>query len=101
MASYRALIEGKNFLLSLDGKVARHGFFQTVFVGATDPATAESEALSKVKGDETLKAQTQNATDDPPVLYVESLEEVEDSEVPSDAHGRTYYQEKQWWQLWK
>ena len=101
MATYRALIEGKNFLLSQDGKIARHGFFQTVFVAATDPATAESVALSRVKGDEALRAQTQNAADDPPVLYVESLEEVEDSEAPSDPRGRTYYQEKQWWQFWK
>jgi hypothetical protein len=101
MAAYRALIEGRNFLLDQGGKIARHGFFQTVFVTATDPAAAESEALSKVRGDAELKAQTQNTADDPPVLYVESVVEIDDSELPADPRGRTYYQEKQWWQFWK
>ena len=101
MATYRALIEGKNFLLSVDGNLTRHGFFQTVFVGAPDPATAESEALKSVRGDEALRVQTQNALDDPPILYVESVEEVEDNASPSQPRGRTYYREKQWWQFWK
>ena len=101
MATYRALIEGRNFLLNQDGKVARHGFYQTVFVGAADPATAESEALNKVRSDETLKAQTRNSPDDPPMLYVESLDELEGGEVSDNPRGRTYYPEKQWWQFWK
>jgi len=101
MATYRALIEGKNFLLSQDGKIARHGFYQTVFVGAPDPASAESEALNKVRSDEALRAQTQNAADDPPMLHVESLVELDGGEVPESPRGRTYYLEKQWWQFWK
>jgi hypothetical protein len=101
MATYRALIEGRNFLLSQDGKIARHGFYQTVFVGAADPTTAESEALNKVRSDATLKALTQNSTDDPPMLYVDSLYEMEGSEVPDNPRGRTYYLERQWWQFWK
>jgi len=100
MATYRALIEGKNFLLSQDGKLARHGFYQTVFVSAPDPASAESEALNNVRSDEALTAQTQNAADDPPMLHVESLDEL-DGEVPESPRGRTYYLEKQWWQFWK
>ena len=101
MAAYRAMVEGKNVLLSQGGKVSRHGFFQTVFVMAPDVASAEAAALSIVKGDEALRAQTLNAANDPPILYVESLYDAEGDEVPDSPRGRTYYLEKKWWQFWK
>jgi hypothetical protein len=36
MAAYRAMIEGRNFLLAIDGKVRRYGFYQTVFLECAD-----------------------------------------------------------------
>ena len=102
MPKYRALIEGRNFLLSFDGKVRRHGFYQTVHVESPDPAQAETDAIHIVKGNAELKQLTQNDVQDPPMLYLASLDEFEDSaELPANPKGRTYFAERQWWQFWK
>lgn len=101
MPAYRALIEGRNFLLDLDGRPRRHGFYQTVFVQSSDPAEAEAAAIRAVKDDPELKHMAQNRADDPPMLYVDALYELESAEPLPEAKGRTYYIEKSWWQLWK
>src|SRR5690348_15774031 len=80
MPAYRALIEGRNFLLAVDGKTRRHGFYQTVFVRVADSSEAESAAIQVVKDDAELKQLAQNAHDDPPMLYLDSLEEADDSD---------------------
>lgn len=101
MPAYRALIEGRNFLLALDGKTRRHGFYQTVFVKAPDPTAAESNAIRVVKDDIALRDMAQNEARDPPMLFLDSLHELEDSETLPESKGRTYYVEKHWWQFWK
>jgi hypothetical protein len=101
MSSYRALIEGRNFLIALDGKPRRLGFYQTVFVAAADPGEAEAAAIRAVKDDVELKEMAQNEAHDPPMLYLESLEQLDDSESLQVAEGRTYYVEKHWWQFWR
>jgi hypothetical protein len=101
MPAYRALIEGRNFLLALDGATRRHGFYQTVFVQSADPVEAEATALQTVKDDAELKRMAQNQAHDPPMLYVDALFELEGSEALPEAKGRTYYIEKSWWQFWK
>ena len=100
MPSYRATIEGRNFLLNLEGRNRRLGFYQTVFVDGSDPAEAESNAIGVVKSDEELLQSAQNDPDDPPMLYLDSLEEVEGSGTSPTADGRTYFVEKRWWQFW-
>jgi len=101
MPTYRALIEGRNFLLNVDGKTRRHGFYQTVFVSGSDPRDAESNAIRVVKDDAELKQMAQNAQHDPPMLYLDSLDEIVESKEMPVAKGRTYYVEKQWWQFWR
>jgi hypothetical protein len=101
MPSYRALIEGRNFLVSVDGRTRRHGFYQTVFVQGVDPTDAEANAIQIVKDDAQLKQMTQNAQSDPPMLVLDSLYEAEVSELPPVATGRTYFVEKHWWQFWR
>jgi hypothetical protein len=101
MPAYRALIEGRNFLLALDGKTRRHGFYQTVFVQTADPAEAEATALRVVKDDAELKHMAQNHAHDPPMLYVDAICELECSDPLPEAKRRTYYIEKSWWQFWK
>jgi hypothetical protein len=101
MPSYRALIEGRNFLVSVEGRTRRHGFYQTVFVQAADPIVAEADAIQIVKDDAQLKQMTQNDQSDPPMLLLDSLYEIEASGTPPDVTGRTYYVEKHWWQFWR
>lgn len=101
MPAYRALIEGRNFLLAFDGKTRRHGFYQTVFVRGSNPTDAEAAAIQAVKDDADLKRLGQNERGDPPMLHLDSLDEIDDSESLPSAKGRTYYVEKHWWQFWK
>jgi hypothetical protein len=101
MPAYRALIEGRNFVLDVEGRKGRYGFYQTVFVRGADPSEAEINAVGIVKGDSELKLATQNESNDPPMLYLDSLEELEASDLPPNENGRTYYVEKRWWQFWR
>jgi hypothetical protein len=101
MAAYRAMIEGRNFLLAIDGKVRRYGFYQTVFLECADQAEVEAAAIRVVKGDAELKQLAQNEQSDPPMLFLDSFNELDPTEPLPTARGRTYYVEKQWWQLWK
>ena len=101
MPAYRALVVGRNFLLALDGKPRRHGFYQTVFVQSSDPAEAEAAALRAVKDDTELKRMAQNAAGGPPMLYVDALYELEGSDPLPETKGRTYYIDKSWWEFWK
>ncbi len=101
MAAYRAMIEGRNFLLSMDGKARRYGFYQTVFLECAGPSEVEAAAIQVVKGDAELKQLAQNAHSDPPMLFLDSFAELDDSEPLPASKGRTYYVEKQWWQFWK
>jgi len=101
MASFQAMIEGRNFLLGMDGKVRRYGFYQTVFLECADSSEVEAAAIRVVKGDAELKQLAQNEQSDPPMLILDSFEELDDAEPLHAATGRTYYVEKQWWQFWK
>lgn len=101
MAAYRAMIEGRNFLLGIDGRVRRYGFYQTIFLQCAGPSEVEAAAIRVVKGDAELKLLAQNEQSDPPMLFLDSFEELDDAEPLPTAEGRTYYVEKRWWQFWK
>ena len=102
MPTYRAIINGRNFPLEVDGKVRRFGFFQTVFVEAADPAQAELAAIGMVKANAELGKSVRNGQVDPPSLHLDNLSEVAPSDVPLlQPQGRTLYPEKQWWQFWR
>jgi hypothetical protein len=100
MPAYRAMVEGRNFLINVDGKDRRVGFYQTVFVQGADPGEAESNAIAFVKSDVELKEATQNRAGDPPTLCLDSLEEIESLEAAPTVNGRSYFAEKRWWQFW-
>jgi len=101
VAKYRAIVEGRNFLLSIDGKVRRCGFYQTVFLDCADQSKIEASAIQVVRGDAELKQLVQNVQADPPMLFLDSFEELDDTEPLPTARGRSYYDEKRWWQFWK
>lgn len=101
MGWYLTLINGRNFRLDFDGKVGRYGFYQTVLVQAADLAEAETNAIAIVKGDEELQELVKNEQSDPPMLCMDSYQELDASEIPPAPEGRTYYPEKSWWQFWR
>ena len=95
-------MNGQNFLVDMDGKVAKHGFFQNVFLEAKSPHDAEELAVEEIRGDADLKAITQNSKEDPPAIAVEEMSELESFDgVDTAVSGRTWYNEKKWWQFWK
>jgi hypothetical protein len=101
MPKYRAMIEGRNFLLNLEGRTRRFGFYQTVFVESAGPDEAEADAIAHVRADTELQQMARNERSDPPMLYLDALYELEGAEPLPSREGRTYYVEKKWWQFWR
>lgn len=66
----------------------RLGFYQHVGVDASDPEAAELEAVRIVQEESDLRTVTRNPRDDPPVLYVEEIDELEDSADVADVRHR-------------
>jgi hypothetical protein len=94
MPRYRAVISGRNFFVEIDGERQRHGFFQTLVVEAIDPDQAELRAIELVKSSSDLKDLVRIDQGDPPTFYLDSLSEIELTDMPKpDPRGRSWYAE--------
>ena len=103
MNKYRLLMNGTNFLIDVDGKPEKHGFYQSIFVEAKSPKEAELIAIDQIMNSDELKRVIQNSNGDPPKVILDEISEIE-SITGSDKTmemGRTFYKEKRWWQIWK
>jgi hypothetical protein len=103
MKKYRLLMNGRNFLIEIDGKHAKHGFYQNIFVEAGSPEEAELIAVDRIRNNEDLKRAVQNLENDPPKIFFDEIYEIGSiSELDRTLEdGRTFYREKRWWQIWK
>jgi hypothetical protein len=102
MKKYHLLMNGRNFLVDMDGKIAKRGFLQNFFLEAKSPAEAETLAVQKIRGNEDLRAITRNPKDDPPVIVLDEMSELESFDgVEAMESGKAWYQEKKWWQFWR
>ena len=103
MKKYRLLLKGRNFLLNQDGKQKKYGFYQNVFIEAGSPRQAELLAISKIWHDKDLQESTLNAKDDPPVIQLDTLWELDILDDVSDVEsGREFFADKnRWWQFWR
>jgi hypothetical protein len=79
MSKYRVLINGETFLLNFDGQPQKLGFYVTRVFDAQSPNEAEFAAVDSVREDSHLKGNVLNERDDPPMLYAEEIEEIEES----------------------
>jgi hypothetical protein len=79
MPRFRILIHGQNFLLDVEGKQERLGFYTPRFVDAPDAEMAERVAMedfrTSAQGRELIAAAL-NPPDDPPVLEGRIIESV-------------------------
>ena len=93
MARYRVRIEGRNFLLRLDGDTptAHSGFFVTRDVDASSFQEAETHAVDLIRDDEHIKSITLNPKTDPPMLFVDSIRELGAYEEPINNSGYVFY----------
>jgi hypothetical protein len=74
---YKILVRGQNFLLKLDGKAEKFGFYTTRFVEAQNENQAEDVAISRLRADPTLGDGVLNQQSDAPMLFVEEITELD------------------------
>lgn len=88
----------------MEDEIARHGFLTFRFVEAADAKAAEIEAVAMVRNVERLRELVQNAPDDPPIMDVTEIEEMESFGGHDEGEpGFIWYKEvpRRWWQFWK
>ena len=96
MGKFKVLINGANFLLNLEGREQKVGFYATRFVEAATADEAESAAVEMLRADEWLTSSTRNEKTDTPMLYVEEIVEVSRLKKDADVNtGFTFYAESE------
>lgn len=104
MTKYKVEINGANFLIDLEGRMAKCGFFTTRFLESTDSAAAENSAVQMIRETRRLRDLVRNIPDDPPFMDVTSVIELESFDgIESLEPGIVWYEERprRWWQFWK
>jgi hypothetical protein len=104
MPKYKVAINGVNFLIVMEGRTAKYGFFTTRFVEAADSAAAEHAAVQMIRQTQRLRDLVRNAPDDPPVMDVTSIIELASFDgIENLEQGFVWYEErpKRWWQFWR
>jgi hypothetical protein len=94
MAWYRAMLRGENFFLRLAGEIKRMGFYTTRWIEASSSEDAENRAIELIRSDAELRPQVLNAKNDPPMVYIEELAEVEEHDVPDIQQGFSFFPEE-------
>ena len=75
MKKYSVMLEGRNFLLDIEGSVKKYGFFTTRYVEAENPEQAEIKAVQLIKEDRSLKMAAKNEGLKP-MIYLDSITEL-------------------------
>ncbi len=101
MPTFRCLMNGRNFLVAIDGRERKYGFYQTVYVRSPNAKQAELDAAKLIRDSE-IREHVKNRTDDTPMIYLDEIEEVK-SVYSEDlgATGASWYTEKEWWEFWR
>ena len=61
MPKYKVEINGANFLINMEGRTAKHGFFTIRFVEAPDSVAAENAAVQMIRETQRLRDLVRNA----------------------------------------
>ncbi len=92
MRKYQIYINGENFLMMNEGSKILMGFYTTRWVEASSSEEAEMKAIKLIKNDQSLRRATLNEKEDPLMLYVEEISELENFEgVNPPGAGYTFY----------
>ena len=92
MNKYKVTLEGKNFLLDLEGSTQKYGFYTTRYIEANDPEEAELNAVKIIREDNQLTETIKNEQSDPPMIHLESLDELRSFDsVELPGTGYTFY----------
>lgn len=102
MNKYRVLMNGRNFLVDMDGSPRKCGFYQNFCIEAANPRQAELLMSARLRHDKELREITRNPENDPPVVRLATFWELDELEyVGGFMSSRTFYEEKKWWEFWK
>jgi hypothetical protein len=81
----------------MDEKESKHGFFLTAFIESGTRETAETNVVSMLKTDPSLRSIVRNDKGDSPVLFAKEIEKVNEipKEIRSDLNrtGFAWYEE--------
>ena len=92
MKKFSVLIHGRNFLIRLDKKIERLGFYTTRYVEAEDSALAEFKAVELIQNDKELNQNVINTSENPPMLYAEEISEIESfGDINPPGGGYSFY----------
>lgn len=75
MKYFQVVLEGRNFLIEIDGKEELLGYFATRWVKADSPEEAELKTVDLIKRDAHLIRMTKNrdGSDFSPVIYLSEI----------------------------
>jgi len=92
MPKFVFVINGQNFKMKFEGNIQKVGFYTTRRVENDDIDAAERLALDSIRTE--LEDLVLNDRNDPPMMYIESIYEVESFEdYPVPGEGATWYVE--------
>lgn len=103
MKKYRLLMHCRNFRIERDGKPKKCGFYQNFYLEADNLRQAELMVTTTILHDKELKAATLNEDRDPPKINLDTYWELNSFDYVGRhlETGRTFYEEKKWWQFWR
>jgi len=78
MKYFQVMLEGRNFLIEVDGKEELLGYFTTRWVKASSPEDAELKAVDLIKRDDHLICMTKNmdGSEPTPMIYLSEMRHV-------------------------
>ena len=77
MKNFRVFVRGQNFLINLDDRDQKVGFYTTRYVEAPNEEAAEYAVMDMLRGDPKLAKGVLNDKSDPPVMFAEEVEEID------------------------
>ncbi len=80
MKKYKVLVQGENFLINLDGKEQKLGFYTTAFVEARNEEEAEEGAIGLLRDDQEFRQSVLNEKSDSPMMFVDEIQELQSFE---------------------
>ena len=92
MKKYRVMLNGQHFYIEMDGKLEKVGFYTTRWVEAENPEEAELKAVALVRQDHSLNISVRNERDNPPMIYLDTMSEVDSFDGPGG--GYSFYPDK-------
>lgn len=93
MPTYEVELNGRNFLLEVDGGPKRVGFYILRYIDAKSPQEAAQAAVQAIWKHESLE-NVLNERSDPPTIYAEDIIELSEIPHPDEIElGLSFYSE--------